>query len=315
MVSREKRKRPAADAGPPPRSSRAEVVIVDHRQHHRVGGLVGFDAGSRSDRPDQRHEDRQDGDEAQDGAPVLHVGREAGARRRNQDNNEAELEGCVGRQPAGLQRAQQLEAEKGGQELQRPGNGPQPEIHGFRLPVQEQEGQAEQEGSDLLNTKRREIRGGVRVVHLPSVPLNRVAPHGACLAGGLVYVHNHGMQFRIAAGGLHAHRHPGQEAAQDDFGVHPDDGTVRAGHAAIGLVGGTAGEDAGVSSGDVGVGSYHGRDAAIQVPAHGHLFTGHFGVEIHKLHADGRIQGALDFVGFAKRTVGGGHNQTCGPAN
>jgi len=44
---------------------------------------------------------------------------------------------------------------------------------------------------------------------------------------------------------------------------------VGPGHAAIGLVGGPAGQDAGVGGGHVRVGADHGRNAAVEVPAQG----------------------------------------------
>ena len=53
------------------RRSSEEVVEVDEPQHQRVRGLIASMPTDDPDGPDQRHEDRQNGDQAQHRAPVF----------------------------------------------------------------------------------------------------------------------------------------------------------------------------------------------------------------------------------------------------
>src|SRR5262249_17924196 len=73
-----------------------------------------------SQRPNDSDKDRQDGDEAQHGAPIFHAGGESRAARGNQHDHKGELEGRVRRQPAGKVSTQQQKAEQVRQALQHP---------------------------------------------------------------------------------------------------------------------------------------------------------------------------------------------------
>ena len=74
----------------------------------------------------------------------------------------------------------------------------------------------------------------------------------------------------------------GEEALENDVGLHADHGVVRARHAAIGLVRRAAGQNASVGRRHVSVRADHGGYAAVQIPAHRHLLAGHLGVKIHE---------------------------------
>ncbi len=142
-----------------------EVVQVDEAQHQRGGDVVGVHPVVHAVGPDEGHEDGQDGDQLQHSSPVAHTAGEAGARRRNQYDDEREFEGGVRRQPAGVARAQQLVAEETRQHPQNPGDGPQPEIDHPRLPVEEQKHRPEQQRPNLLDVEGGEVGERARGVH------------------------------------------------------------------------------------------------------------------------------------------------------
>ena len=67
---------------------------------------------------------------------------------------------------------------------------------------------------------------------------------------------------------------------------HPDNRVVRAGHAHIGDEGGAARQNALIGGGHVRVRADDGRDASVEIPAHGLLLAGGLGVNIHDDHFD-----------------------------
>ena len=73
---------------------------------------------------------------------------------------------------------------------------------------------------------------------------------------------------------------PVRNLCSDEIFFDADDAVVGAAHAHIGLVGGAAGQHALVGGGNVGVRAQDGSDAAIEMPAHGDLFAGGFGMKI-----------------------------------
>ena len=94
---------------------------------------------------------------------------------------------------------------------------------------------------------------------------------------------------------------------QDPIDPPPDDAFVRAGHAHVALEGRAAGEDLLVGGGHVGVGAQHGRNPAVQVPAHQLHVAGGLGVEIQEddLHVGGHFPEHA--VGRLERGVDRGH--------
>ena len=127
------------------------------------------------------------------------------------------------------------------------------------------------------------------------------------LPGGFVHVHDHRVQLGALPRRLHAHRQAGEEALQDDVRLDADHRIVGPGHAAIGLVGRAARQDARVGGGHVGVRADHRGNAAVQVPAHGDLLAGDLGVKIDEPHLDRRVELGQDLVGLAERAIGGRH--------
>ncbi len=72
------------------------------------------------------------------------------------------------------------------------------------------------------------------------------------------------------------------EFLQHGLDLAADDRLQRAAHAGIALVGGAPGQHALVGGGHMGVRADDGGDFAVEVPAHGHFFTGGLGVEVHE---------------------------------
>ena len=97
----------------------------------------------------------------------------------------------------------------------------------------------------------------------------------------------------------------GEETGEDELFFYADDRVVGAGHAYVGLVGGAVGEDALVGSGDVGVCTEQGGDAAVEIPAQGYFFAGGFAVEVEE--DDLGLDFAEELVGLAEGVVAGGH--------
>src|SRR5579862_1790513 len=127
----------------------------------------------------------------------------------------------------------------------------------------------------------------------------------AGLAGALVAIDDHGAQADVAGGCLEAHGHAVKELVDDEFFFYADHAVVGTGHADIGDVGRSFGENAFVGGGDVSVGADHGGDAAIEIPTHGNLFGSGFGVEIHENYFGVDLLQKL--VGGAKGIVVRGH--------
>jgi hypothetical protein len=91
-------------------------------------------------------------------------------------------------------------------------------------------------------------------------------------AGGSFAVDEGGAHLWIALGGFELAGHAGEEAGEDELFFYADDGVVGAGHADVGLVGGSVGKDALVGGGDVGVGAEESGNAAVEIPAEGYFF-------------------------------------------
>jgi hypothetical protein len=106
------------------------------------------------------------------------------------------------------------------------------------------------------------------------------------------------------ARGFHPHRHLRKEFLQHDIFVDADYGMIGTRHSHIGLVRGSVGQDARVRGGDVRVRAHHRRDAAVQVPAHRHLFAGQLGMKIDESDFDLLRQLFENLVRFAKRAIG-----------
>src|SRR5438105_3596853 len=102
----------------------------------------------------------------------------------------------------------------------------------------------------------------------------RAAAHG-------IHLDEHGIHLDITRGDLEAGRHPVEEPLDDCALLHADYGVVRPGHAYVGDVGRTPGQDLLVRGSHMRVRSDHRRDTPIKIPAHGLLFTRGFGVHVH----------------------------------
>src|ERR1700728_346223 len=118
----------------------------------------------------------------------------------------------------------------------------------------------------------------------------------AGLAGFLVAIDHHCAQTHIAGGRLEAYRHAVKELANDELFLHSDDAVIRAGHADIGNVGRSFGQNTFVRGGHVCVGADYRSDASVEVPAERNLFRSCLGVEIDE-----------DYLGFnfLQKLVGG----------
>src|SRR5207248_4602395 len=109
---------------------------------------------------------------------------------------------------------------------------------------------------------------------------------GPRFAGCLVSVNDHAMQLSTVLRRFHPAVQTDEEAPDDHILVHADDRRVRSGHSRIGLIGKPARQDSLVCSRNMRMSADHCGCPAIQVPAHCHLFTGQFGVEIDKSDLD-----------------------------
>src|SRR5213594_3624145 len=127
------------------------------------------------------------------------------------------------------------------------------------------------------------------------------------LAYRRVHVEQHRRKDARAWGHLESARHLGEELLDGDLLLDPDHGLGRPDHADIGEVRRALGQDPLVGRLDVCVGSEHPGDFAIQVPAHGHLLGGRFGVHVHD-HGPRLLLDRLDLVpDDPERAVHRGH--------
>ena len=70
--------------------------------------------------------------------------------------------------------------------------------------------------------------------------------------GSLVGTNNGTVQFNPVTRRFHSPAHAGQEPAQDDVLVYTDDRIIRSGHACVGLICETPGQDTGIGGGSFG---------------------------------------------------------------
>ena len=101
-------------------------------------------------------------------------------------------------------------------------------------------------------------------------------------ASGSVAGNESGAHLWIAFGGLELARHTREKPCENKLFFYADHRIVRAGHAYVGLIGGTLWEDALVSGGNMGVSAEQGSDAAVKIPAESHFFAGSFAMEVEK---------------------------------
>src|SRR5437879_9981649 len=87
------------------------------------------------------------------------------------------------------------------------------------------------------------------------------------LAAGIVAFDDHRTETRVAGCWFKANRHVVQEAPDHKLFFHADHAVMRAGHAHVGNVGGTAGEHALVGGRHVSMSSDYGGHSPIQIPA------------------------------------------------
>src|SRR5579863_1293905 len=140
----------------------------------------------------------------------------------------------------------------------------------------------------------------------PGAPTS-VSSHGVALnmdglARGIVHVHDHRVQLDRSLGRLHADRQRREESFENHFLFYADYRVIWTRHAGVRLIGGAAGQDAGIGGGNVGVGADHGRDATVQIPTHGHLLAGEFRVKINEPHLD-RVERRQNLIRLAKRAA------------
>ena len=131
--------------------------------------------------------------------------------------------------------------------------------------------------------------------------------YGDGFAGEFIHSHDHRVQLSAMPRRFHPHRHLRQKLLDDDVFVDADDAIVRTRHAAIRLIGGAAGQDARIGGRDMGVSADHGRNASIEMPAHGDFFARQLGVKIDETYLDFGTQLGKESVGFAKRAIDGCH--------
>src|SRR5439155_2072119 len=129
------------------------------------------------------------------------------------------------------------------------------------------------------------------------------AGNGPGPAGGLVHVHDHGVELCGARCHLEAHRHLGQKTFQDALAVHADDAIARASHPDISDVGGALRQHALVSGLHVGVSANHGAAPAVQVPSQRNLLAGGLGVHVHDDNGCALAQSLALLARGAKRIV------------
>ncbi len=111
---------------------------------------------------------------------------------------------------------------------------------------------------------------------------NADAPDGSGGTGGGVRGDDDCVETRVTGGGLETGGHAIDETAERCLCLDADDRFMRTGHSDIGDVGSAPREDPLIGRLDMRVRAHHRRDLPIDVPAHGDLLGGGFGVEVHQ---------------------------------
>ena len=127
------------------------------------------------------------------------------------------------------------------------------------------------------------------------------------LAGCLIHVHDHRVQFDAALRRFHLDRHRRQKFLDNRLLFHADDGIVRSGHTAVCLVRRAARQDARVGGGNMRVRPHHRRNTSVQIPAHRHLLAGHLGMEIDEPDFHFFRNARQHLIDLPERTIGVGH--------
>lgn len=130
---------------------------------------------------------------------------------------------------------------------------------------------------------------------------------GAGATGRFLDIKENGVHLDVALGDGEADRERVVEALDNWAPLHADDAAVRARHANVRDVGRAAWKDAIIGGLHMGVRAENGGDFAIEIPTHGQLFGGGFGVHVEDDYLDVRREfGEFAFEG-AKRIIDRDH--------